>query len=245
MYKTKSVVFVLVGSEYDFTVNTNKINMAHIDDNLASGHRNSPPGRRIREKQPKQREQERSDMLWLLLLYSSIRYTNNNTHQNGCRKTHVHTRLLKRRRGVIGTGRFGLCSGSVGLPTRWGPLPCTLASASVFCSRMQRCQCCCILLSAYIKLSGAVKTSGLPLLRAFVKWAVGLLLPLLPRSVPWSSTASGLLLPQSFFIALLGIRGPSLVGQYQVMQNAGLLNKFQLQLLVFFPFLTDPAHLFD
>lgn len=42
VYKIKSMLIVLVSSEYYFTFNTNKINMVHVDDNLISGRRNSP-----------------------------------------------------------------------------------------------------------------------------------------------------------------------------------------------------------
>lgn len=172
---------------------------------------------RIREKQPKQREQERSDMLWLLPLYSSIRYTNHNTHNNGCRKTHVHTWLVEEEGNsetFLGTvGLEGLnCAPEVpGRHTcRGGPAAlCRVGQpahpdSSLLCF-LQRGQCCSILLSAYIKLNCAVKTSGLPLLWAFVKWAVGLLVPLVPHSVPWSSAASGLFLPQSFLLPCSGL----------------------------------------
>lgn len=55
------------------------------------------------------------------------------------------------------------------------------------------------LVSARINLNCTVKTAGRPLLRAFVKWAVGLLPPLEPYSVLWSRVASGLSASQSFF----------------------------------------------
>lgn len=97
---------------------------------------------RIREKQPKQREQERSDMLWLLPLYSSIRYTNHNTDKNGCRKTHVHTCLVEEEGNYetfLGTVRLeGLnCAPEAwGSHRCWGLVPCRLVSASLFFSSM-------------------------------------------------------------------------------------------------------------
>lgn len=97
---------------------------------------------RIREKQPKQREQERSDMLWLLLLYSPIRYTNHNTDKNGWRKTHVHTWLVEEEGNYetfLGTVRLeGLnCAPEVlGSHSGWGLVPCRLVSASLFFSSM-------------------------------------------------------------------------------------------------------------
>lgn len=56
-------------------------------------------GGRIRKKKPKHPEQERSDMLWLLLLYSTIRYRE--LQQKGCRKAHVHPWHVEERREIM------------------------------------------------------------------------------------------------------------------------------------------------
>lgn len=77
------------------------------------------------------------------------------------------------------------------------------------------------LLSAHINLNSAVKTAGLPLLRAFVKWAVRLLLPPEPLQYPvifcclWPLPAT-----QSFFTAVLRI---TLISHQSASINSGLI----------------------
>lgn len=169
---------------------------------------------RIREKQPKQHEQERSDMLWLLLLYSSIRYTNHNTDKNGCRKTHVHTRLVEEEGNYetfLGTVRLeGLnCAPEVlGFRSGWGlvhPYSSLLCSLPVLLHSpvsMYKAQLCCQNIRA-ASAASVCKVSSWAIASSHASQC-----PMIFSCLwPFPST-------ELFFIALLRISGPSLVGQY-------------------------------
>lgn len=97
VYTFKSVLIVLVSSEYYFTVSTNKINIVHVDDNLASGCRNSPAHCNSWLVAESERRNQNNLSRKGLTCYDYCHYTaqsdtpSDNTDKKGCRKTHVHS----------------------------------------------------------------------------------------------------------------------------------------------------------